>query len=244
MTTYRVIMSHFLSTSLVQHACRWWLSGLSCLVLAGCSSALVPHSGSASGEEKIPHEQVADYLSTDCEDLWSLHGSVAENNPLYWLRGMDCADRLSPAQARAQANQRGDDTWPDAFKRGVLLANAKITPPERQLIVSRLDVQSAQIPSRIRPLYQVWRDNQMLQLKLSDERTRYSKLQESSDLALDELRQQEQALKSQLDLTTRKLQNLTDIERQLSSRKLSSGFNPEGAHGVDTPADTDTEDTP
>ncbi|AGB77143.1 hypothetical protein D782_1120 [Enterobacteriaceae bacterium strain FGI 57] len=237
MTTYRVHMSHFLSTRVVQGARRFWLSGLSCLALVGCSSGLTPHIGVS--EEKVPHEQVADYLSTTCDELWTLDGAVAENNPLYWLRGMDCADRLTPAQARAQANQLGDASWSDAFKRGVLLANAKITPSERQLIVSRLDAQSGQIPTRIRPLYQVWRDNQMLQLKLSDQRTRYSKLQETSDAALDELRQQQQALKGELDLTTRKLQNLTDIERQLSSRKPSSGFNPDSTHGTDTPADTE-----
>ncbi|MEO3991698.1 two-component system QseEF-associated lipoprotein QseG [Pseudocitrobacter cyperus] len=238
MTTYRVHMSHFFSTRVVQGVRRFWLSGLSCLALVGCSSGLTPHIGGLS-DEKIPHEQVADYLSTTCDDLWSLQGAVAENNPLYWLRGMDCADRLSPAQARALANQLGDESWSDAFKRGVLLANAKITPSERQLIVSRLDMRSAQIPSRIRPLYQVWRDNQMLQLKLTDERTRYSKLQESSDVALDELRQQQQALKSELELTTRKLQNLTDIERQLYSRKPSPGINADGSHGTDAPADTE-----
>ncbi len=237
MTTYRVHMSHFLSTRVVQGARRFWLSGLSCLALVGCSAGLTPHIGVS--EEKIPHEQVADYLSTTCDELWTLDGSIAENNPLYWLRGMDCADRLTPAQARAQANQLGDASWSDAFKRGVLLANAKITPSERQLIVSRLDAKSAQIPTRIRPLHQVWRDNQMLQLKLSDQRTRYSKLQETSDAALDELRQQQQALKGELDLTTRKLQNLTDIERQLSSRKPSSGFNPDSTHGTDAPADTE-----
>ncbi|UYW74066.1 two-component system QseEF-associated lipoprotein QseG [Pseudocitrobacter faecalis] len=238
MTTYRVHMSHFLSTSVVQGVRRFWLSGLSCLALVGCSSGLTPHIGGVSAE-KVPHEQVADYLSTTCDELWTLDGTVAENNPLYWLRGMDCAERLTPTQARAQANQLGDESWSDAFKRGVLLANAKITPSERQLIVSRLDAKSAQIPTRIRPLYQVWRDNQMLQLKLSDQRTRYSKLQETSDAALDELRQQQQALKGELDLTTRKLQNLTDIERQLSSRKPSSGFNPDSTHGTDTPADSE-----
>jgi hypothetical protein len=246
MNQYRVNMSHFFSTHVIQGVRRYWLTGLSCLALVGCSSALVPHSKAVSEEEKLPQEQVADFLSTQCDDIWSINGAVAENNPLYWLRGMDCADRLSPTQARARANQRGDSTWSDAFKRGVLLANAKITPSERQLIVTRLDVQSAQIPSRIRPLYQVWRDNQMLRLQLSQERTRYSKLQESSDVSLDELRQQQQVLQSQLDLTTRKLQNLTDIERQLSSRKPASSFNPEGSHGTEAPADApvDSEDKP
>ena len=59
----------------------------------------------------------------------------------------------------------------------------------------------------------------MLQLSLAEGRQRYSKLQETSDAQLDALRVQQQQLQAELDLTTRKLQNLTDIERQLSTRK-------------------------
>ncbi|MGP6332809.1 hypothetical protein ACQ9PS_26545 [Escherichia coli] len=51
-------------------------------------------------EEKIPVYQLADYLSTECSDIWALQGKSTETNPLYWLRAMDCADRLMPAQSR------------------------------------------------------------------------------------------------------------------------------------------------
>ncbi|VEC51210.1 putative alpha helix protein [Klebsiella aerogenes] len=71
---------------------------------------------------------------------------------------------------------------------------------------------------QVRPLYQLWRDGQTRQLQLVEERARYAKLQQSSDSELETLRQQELALREQLELTTRKLENLTDIERQLSSR--------------------------
>ncbi len=54
--------------------------------------------------------------------------------------------------------------------------------------------------------------------QLSEERSCYSKLQQSTDSELDTLRQQQQHLRTQLDTTTRKLENLTDIERQLSCR--------------------------
>lgn len=70
----------------------------------------------------------------------------------------------------------------------------------------------------MRPVYQLWRDGQTLQLQLSEERFRYSKLQQSSDSELDALRQQQESLREQLETTTRKLENLTDIERQLSTR--------------------------
>lgn len=79
------------------------------------------------------------------------------------------------------------------------------------------------LPAQVRPVYQLWRDGQTLQLQLSEERSRYSKLQQSTDSELDTLRQQQQHLRTQLDTTTRKLENLTDIERQLSSRKYQPG---------------------
>lgn len=217
---------------------RSLLAGASCLWLAGCTTA--PHAANTSDEDKLPQQQVADFLSTDCADVWSLHGDSTEKNPLYWLRSMDCAERLSPEMARSEARLHTEGRWQDAFRRGILLASAKITPLERRETVSRLDSFSSQFPSQVRPLYQVWRDGQATQLQLSDERSRYSKLQQSSDAELDILRQQQQHLRSQLDLTTRKLENLTDIERQLSSRKpASSNFTPDPGHAVDPSAAKD-----
>lgn len=214
---------------------RWCggLFGLTCLMLSGCNSALTPHSLGSSAEGSEPRQQVADYLSTNCDDIWSLDGDTAENNPLYWLRSVDCANRLSAARARAEASPLTTDTWQGAFKRGILLANAKITPTERRQVVANIDALSSNIPARIRPLYQIWRNDQTLQLSLADERQRYGKLQETSDAQLDSLRVQQQQLQAELDLTTRKLQNLTDIERQLSSRKPGADMTHGGASDED-----------
>lgn len=132
---------------------------------------------------------------------------------------MDCADRLMPAQSRQQARQYDDGSWQNTFKQGILLADAKITPYERRQLVARIDALSTEIPAQVRPLYQLWRDGQALQLQLAEERQRYGKLQQASDSELDTLRQQHHVLQQQLELTTRKLENLTDIERQLSTRK-------------------------
>lgn len=217
-----------------QPSWRGGLFGLACLALSGCNTSLTPHNGDSSTDANEPRQQVADYLSTDCDDIWTLGGDAAENNPLYWLRGMDCADRLAAARARADANALPVGNWQGAFKRGILLANAKITPAERRQVVADIDAFSSSIPSRIRPLYQVWRENQSLQLTLAEERQRYGKLQETSDAQLDALRLQQQQLQAELDLTTRKLQNLTDIERQLSSRKpgadMTHGASDEDKH--------------
>ncbi len=120
-----------------------------------------------------------------------------------------------PAQSRQQARQYDDGNWQNTFKQGILLADAKITLHERRQLVARIDALGTEIPAQVRPLYQLWRDGQALQLQLAEERQRYSKLQQSSDSELDTLRQQHHALQQQLELTARKLENLTDIERQL-----------------------------
>ena len=165
--------------------------------------------------------------------IWTLQSEASDKNPLYWLRGIDCADRLAPVQARAEARQHDANSWQDAFKRGILLADAKITPNERRDLVASLDTFSPQIAAQVRPLYQLWRDAQGRQLQLIDERSRYAKLQQSSDAELETLRQQEIELRNQLELTTRKLENLTDIERQLSSRKPGGNFSSDAGHGSD-----------
>lgn len=236
-----VSMPHVVVRMLKRHFFRRaLLLSLPCLALVGCVPNAVDHIIGDPSQEKIPPHQLADYLSTECADIWSLQGQSTDSNPLYWLRAMDCADRLMPVQARSEASTQLTDTWQGAFKRGILLASANITPPERRDVVTRLDALSPQIPAQVRPLYQVWFSGQTLQLQLAEERMRYSKLQQSSDSDLDTLRQQQQYLQTQLDLTTRKLENLTDIERQLSTRKPAGSYNPDALHGnekLSTPDD-------
>lgn len=215
---------------------RLWLAGLPCLALLGCVQNHNKPAIDTPAEEKIPVYQLADYLSTECSDIWALQGKSTETNPLYWLRAMDCADRLMPAQSRQQARQYDDGSWQNTFKQGILLADAKITPYERRQLVARIEALSTEIPAQVRPLYQLWRDGQALQLQLAEERQRYSKLQQSSDSELDTLRQQHHVLQQQLELTTRKLENLTDIERQLSTRKPAGNFSPDTPHESEKPA--------
>ncbi|KDX05780.1 yfhG lipofamily protein [Escherichia coli 1-392-07_S3_C1] len=223
---------------------RLWLAGLPCLALLGCVQNHNKPAIDTPAEEKIPVYQLADYLSTECSDIWALQGKSTETNPLYWLRAMDCADRLMPAQSRQQARQYDDGSWQNTFKQGFLLADAKITPYERRQLVARIEALSTEIPAQVRPLYQLWRDGQALQLQLAEERQRYSKLQQSSDSELDTLRQQHHVLQQQLELTTRKLENLTDIERQLSTRKPAGNFSPDTPHESEKPAPSTHEVTP
>ncbi|MEH0884121.1 two-component system QseEF-associated lipoprotein QseG [Enterobacter sp. UNJFSC 003] len=204
---------------------------LPCLLLAGCVTHAPKSAINDKPEDKFPENQLADFLTTPCEGIWHLSGHDVETNPLFWLRGIDCAQRLAPVEARAQATMWGGDSWQENFKRAILLADAKINPVERRANTSRLDAVSANIPAQVRPVYQLWREGQALQLQLSEERTRYSKLQQSTDGELDTLRQQQEHLRTQLDTTTRKLENLTDIERQLSTRKPAGNYLPDGSKG-------------
>ena len=206
---------------------RLWLAGLPCLALLGCVQSHNKPAIDTPAEEKIPVYQLADYLSTECSDIWALQGKSTET-----------------AQSRQQARQYDDGSWQNTFKQGILLADAKITPYERRQLVARIEALSTEIPAQVRPLYQLWRDGQALQLQLAEERQRYSKLQQSSDSELDTLRQQHHVLQQQLELTTRKLENLTDIERQLSTRKPAGNFSPDTPHESEKPAPSTHEVTP
>lgn len=46
-----------------------------------------------------------------------------------------------------------------------------------------------EFPGSLRPLTQLWRQQQLLQITLFDEKARYQHLQESSDSQIDSLRQ-------------------------------------------------------
>jgi hypothetical protein len=114
----------------------WLLSGIACLTLAGCSAGYITAYRGRYRRSALPQHQVADFLSVDCADIWAHSSEASDKNPLYWLRGIDCADRLAPVQARAEARQHDANSWQDAFRRGILLADAKITPDERRDLVA------------------------------------------------------------------------------------------------------------
>ncbi|MEI7208887.1 two-component system QseEF-associated lipoprotein QseG [Pectobacterium carotovorum] len=197
------------------------------LVLAACNSHVSSGTALLEAEATPPKEQVADFRIAQCEHLWQIDDRESMNNALYWLRAMDCAGRLTQFQAREEAGQVAGDSWDSVFKQGILLDNAGITQAERRQVLEQINLYRLAFPAALRPLMQTWRDRQTLFLALSDERLRYKRLQESSDKQLDALRVQQSHLQYQLETTTQKLENLTDIERQLSSRKQLSGEMPD-----------------
>lgn len=237
------------SASAQQSPGRIFLAALLGLSLAGCSHTAPPivTKGLPSPLSE-PESKIVDFQLVDCQHIWSWVDGAAVNNPLYWLRAVDCAVRLSPADARAQAKRWAGDSWHGAFKQAVLLSNGNITPPERRDYLQRLDSYSYDYPSAVRPLLMLWREGQGSLLQLSQERSRYASLQESSDAQLDALRHQQIAVNKELAVTQRKLETLSDIERKLSARRSPDAAD-STSHGVDktapddsTPADIKSED--
>lgn len=194
------------------------LSLLTLLVL-GCSQVPEKNSNLTHDSFGESERRVVDFKTISCGEVWAFNSGMVLNNPLYWLRAMDCAQRLSPAEARAEARRWPANNWQSRFKQAVLLSNGNVTPVERRQYLQRLDDNSYDYPAAVRPLLALWREGQGSLLQLSAERTRYATLQQTSDAQLEALRQQEMTLSQELAVTRRKLDSLTDIERQLSSRR-------------------------
>lgn len=68
-----------------------------------------------------------DYRTAACDTLWQLDDKDALDNALYWLRAMDCADRIGSTQARALAKTVPGDSWSGVFKQSILLGSAQPT---------------------------------------------------------------------------------------------------------------------
>lgn len=194
------------------------------LLLIGCVTSSDLQPGQSVHQTQIPAQVLPDYLSSPCANIWHYSDPQTIANPLYWLRTIACSQRLSPAEARAEAQLWPASVWQNAFKRGILLSPAKITPPERRRYMTQLDMLAADIPPQVRDLFMVWRDGERAQLELAEERSRYIKLQQTAESERNALMQSQQALSHELEITHRKLESLSDIERQLSSRKPSNTY--------------------
>ncbi|HEN3480805.1 TPA: two-component system QseEF-associated lipoprotein QseG [Yersinia enterocolitica] len=197
------------------------------LLLTGCTDNPTAGRFSQAVQMVIPETKIVDYRTLSCDVLWDLDDKETLENSLYWLRAMDCAERLGSTQARVLAKTLPVVTWSAAFKQGILVSSAEPSIAERRQVVERLNSYSQSFPGAVRPLIQLWREQQVLRISLAEERTRYQRLQEESDAQIDRLRESQVRLQYNLLDTTRKLENLTDIERQLSSRKQMQNEIPE-----------------
>lgn len=191
-------------------------------ILTGCVAKDGQSPLATLAQVVAPEVKVTDFRYTACESIWDNDQLSARENALFWLKMMDCADRLEPAKAREDASQMIVETWSNAFQHSILLGAAEPTIAERRKILDNMNTFSLNFPTTVRPLLQLWREQQVQIINLAEANSRFKRLQQDSDNKLDRLKEENARLTFELNATSRKLENLTDIERQLSSRKQSS----------------------
>ncbi|EPU3935319.1 two-component system QseEF-associated lipoprotein QseG [Morganella morganii] len=189
------------------------------LLLAGCVKTATPPDLSALASVVLPQERTTDYRIADCHAIWELNSAAATENALYWLRMMDCADLLSSDTARIMAGKITPDSWDSALRQSILLNNTGSPASDKRKVLETLNTYSTGFPVSLRPLMTLWRAQLKQAITLSDERQRYRRLQSDTDGRIDQLRAVNARLQFELQNTTRKLENLSNIERQLAGRK-------------------------
>ncbi|MDV5225025.1 two-component system QseEF-associated lipoprotein QseG [Providencia manganoxydans] len=192
------------------------------LILTGCAAKSGQSPLETLAQVVVPEVKVTDYRYAACDGIWDNNQPNARENALFWLRMMDCADRLDPAIARKEASQVSVDNWSQAFQQSILMGAAEPTIAERRKMVDSMNTFSLNFPTAIRPLLQLWREQQVQIINLAEANSRFKRLQQDTDNKLDRMKEENAKLVFELNTTSRKLENLTDIERQLSSRKQSS----------------------
>ncbi|NDL65725.1 two-component system QseEF-associated lipoprotein QseG [Acerihabitans arboris] len=192
------------------------------VLLAGCQGHPAHRDLAHSPAAQVQPASPPNRFAAECNELWQTDDETSLAAPDYWLRAMQCAERITPTQARAQAEQQSGETWHDAFRQSILLNSAGISVIERRQSYQHLLGFRSQFPAAVYPLFKMWRQQQALRLLLADERSRSQRQQESSASQIDLMRIQQIELQRKLDVTTRKLQNLTEIEQRLSARKQQS----------------------
>ncbi|WP_413727853.1 two-component system QseEF-associated lipoprotein QseG [Sodalis sp. RH19] len=192
------------------------------VLLAGCHGYPAHRDVAGSSTAQVQQVSPPNRFAAECNELWQTDAESTLADPGYWLRAMQCAERITPTQARAEAGHQSGETWHDAFRQSILLNSAGISVIERRESYQHLLEFRSQFPATIYPLFKMWRQQQALRLMLAEERSRSQRQQETSASQIDMLRIQQMELQRKLDVTTRKLQNLTEIEQRLSSRKQLS----------------------
>ncbi|WP_170975352.1 two-component system QseEF-associated lipoprotein QseG [Martelella alba] len=187
-------------------------------LMAGCSGDYAGGGASmtlSSASQTLP----AGRFAAECDKLWQTRDEPSLADAGYWLRAMQCAESLTPSQARLEAAGNGGERWDDAFRESILLDAADITVTERRRAYQRLLGFRSRIPPAVYPVFRLWRQQEALRLILADERGKSQRQLDAAAAQIEQMRQQQQDLQHKLDITTRKLATLTEIERRLSARK-------------------------
>ncbi|MCO8049376.1 MULTISPECIES: two-component system QseEF-associated lipoprotein QseG [Proteus] len=190
------------------------------LVLSGCTPKSLTNTLEPEQEIPVVKQKTIDYRWAECKTLSSFYDEGI-NNALYWLRVIECTNRIMTTEAQRQASNVIITGWDDAFYKSILLERAGMTIAERRTQLVLLESYKLQFPSSMRVLLSIWIENQTLILSLAEEKNRYRRLTTDTDNRIDALRKENNALQHELSVTLKKLESLTQIERQLSNRKQS-----------------------
>ncbi|WP_239450316.1 two-component system QseEF-associated lipoprotein QseG [Proteus sp. CA142267] len=190
------------------------------LVLSGCTPKALTEAQEPEPEIPVVKQKTIDYRWAECKTLSSFYDEGI-NNALYWLRAIECTNRIMTTEAQRQANSVVVTGWDDAFYKSILLERAGMTIADRRTQLVLLESYKLQFPSSMRVLLSTWIENQTLILSLAEEKNRYRRLTTETDNKIDALRKENNALQHELSVTLKKLESLTQIERQLSNRKQS-----------------------
>lgn len=191
-------------------------------MLTGCATKNGQSPLDTLAQVVVPEVKVTDFRYAACDGIWDNEQPNARENALFWLRMMDCADRVESVKAREEASQMQVDNWSNAFQQSILMGASEPTIAERRKMIDSMNTFSLNFPTAIRPLLQLWREQQVQIINLAEANARFKRLQQDTDNKLDRMKEENAKLMFELTETTRKLENLTDIERQLSSRKQST----------------------
>ncbi|WP_231133407.1 two-component system QseEF-associated lipoprotein QseG [Proteus terrae] len=190
------------------------------LVLSGCTPKSLTEAQEPEPEIPVVKQKTIDYRWAECKTLSSFYDEGI-NNALYWLRAIECTNRIMTTEAQRQANSIVVTGWDDAFYKSILLERAGVTIADRRTQLVLLESYKLQFPSSMRVLLSTWIENQTLILSLAEEKNRYRRLTTETDNKIDALKKENNALQHELSVTLKKLESLTQIERQLSNRKQS-----------------------
>ena len=190
------------------------------LVLSGCTPKSFTETQEPEQETPVVKQKTIDYRWAECKTLSSFYDEGI-NNALYWLRVIECTNRIMTTEAQRQASSVVVTGWDDAFYKSILLERAGMTIADRRTQLVLLESYKLQFPSSMRVLLSTWIENQTLILSLAEEKNRYRRLTTETDNRMDALRKENNVLQHELSITLKKLESLTQIERQLSNRKQS-----------------------
>lgn len=187
-------------------------------VLSGCVAKSLSETLNPEPEPPVVKQKTIDYRWAECKTLSAFYDEGL-NNALYWLRTIECTNRIMTTEAQRQATSVVVTGWDDAFYKSILLERAGMTTAERRTQLILLESYKLQFPSSMRALLSIWIENQTLILSLAEEKNRYRRFSTETENRIELLKKENAALEHELKITLKKLENLTQIERQLSSRK-------------------------